>query len=73
MNENCICPRAKCERHGNCAACQAFHSDGERVINFCRWAAMTGFAEPESRSGLRAWLSNDRTPFDLDKWAKKKR
>lgn len=72
MNLNCQCPRVKCERHGNCVDCQAFHSDPEKVVNFCKWAGMTGFKEKESRAGLKAWLSNDRTSFDINKWSKKK-
>lgn len=67
MNESCICPRKKCERHGNCSQCQEFHSDQEKVLNFCKWAKITGFNEPDSKLALRAWLSNDRTPFDLNK------
>jgi hypothetical protein len=72
MNENCKCPRAKCERHGNCGSCQAFHSDPDKVISFCKWAEIAGFSEPESRSGLKAWLSNDRDSFDAGKWLKRK-
>ena len=70
MNLDCRCPRKKCVRHGNCAECQAFHNDDEKVISFCRWAKLTGFSELESRAGLRAWLSNDRSPFSIDKWKK---
>jgi len=68
MNVNCKCPRVRCKRHGDCSECKAFHSNPEEVINFCKWAETTGFLEQESRRGLRAWLSNDRTPFDSDKW-----
>ena len=29
-NPSCPCKRAKCERHGNCAACKAHHhADGK--------------------------------------------
>lgn len=63
MNDDCKCPRVKCERHGNCIECQSFHSDEEKVINFCKWAKITGFNNQEPKIGLRAWLSNDRTPF----------
>lgn len=72
MNPNCKCPRKKCERHGNCAECQIFHGDPKKVINFCKWAEIAGFEEQESRIGLKAWLSNDRTPFDINKWNQKK-
>lgn len=70
MNLNCKCPK-KCSKHGNCVECKAFHKDPEKVISFCKWAETAGFNEPESRIGMKAWLMNDRTPFDLNKWHKK--
>lgn len=65
MNADCRCPVTKCKNHGDCAACQAYHDDPQKVLNFCKWAKLTGFNEPESRLGLRAWLSNNRAPFDI--------
>lgn len=26
-NEPCVCHNTKCKRHGDCAACQAFHKN----------------------------------------------
>lgn len=63
MNENCRCPRIKCKRHGDCAACGEFHSDAEKVLSFCKWSGITGFDEPDSKVAARAWLSNDRNQW----------
>ncbi len=30
MNENCPCKKKKCERHGDCEACRAYHSQSKR-------------------------------------------
>ncbi|NLH00481.1 MAG: hypothetical protein GX488_01030 [Clostridiales bacterium] len=26
IDKKCVCPNIKCDRHGNCDACRAFHS-----------------------------------------------
>ncbi len=30
MNDNCPCKKKKCERHGDCDACRAYHAESKR-------------------------------------------
>lgn len=34
-NENCPCKRIKCERHGDCAACRAHHTQKKKYPSTC--------------------------------------
>lgn len=33
--ENCPCKRINCERHGNCAACKAYHQTRRKSPAYC--------------------------------------
>lgn len=30
VNNNCPCKKKKCERHGDCDACRAYHAESKR-------------------------------------------
>ena len=56
VNENCVCPRKSCVRHGNCSACREFHKDTE-VLSFCLWQKKIGCQSTKVKGVVRAWLS----------------
>lgn len=35
MDIECKCPKKKCERHGNCKECEAYHARGKR-LPYCK-------------------------------------
>jgi hypothetical protein len=35
LKEDCPCPKLKCERHGNCEACEAYHGR-KSTLTFCK-------------------------------------
>ena len=40
-NETCPCKRKKCPRHGDCAACRAYHAERKRPV-FCERESVPG-------------------------------
>ena len=41
INENCPCGKKGCPRHGDCAACQAYHAERKRPV-FCERESVPG-------------------------------
>ena len=41
MNENCPCRKKGCPRHGDCAACRAYHAERKRPV-FCERESVPG-------------------------------
>ena len=41
MNENCPCGKKGCPRHGDCAACRAYHAERKRPV-FCERESVPG-------------------------------
>ena len=41
INENCPCGKKGCPRHGDCAACRAYHAERKRPV-FCERESVPG-------------------------------
>ena len=71
-NMNCPCKRTKCERHGNCAECRAYHHGKSSGISLTRCEKLKKKEEKRTdRQGKKKTIAMEvlyGVPSDIDSW-----